>query len=124
MTITPADLPAEFAAVADDIAQMWIDVAEATIDRAKWSCARVNPDTGVKMLAAHLIKLDANSGTPAPSGTITSKSIGGVSVSKAVSSAASGPHGLTEYGQAYDGLKHRVDSDRRRHLPPPPQPAC
>ena len=56
-------------------------------------------------------------------GTVTAKSIGGVSVSLAVSASASGPNGSTAYGRAFDALMDRVARTRRKHLPPAPQPA-
>ena len=124
MTITLADLPAEFAAVDETLADMWIAVAVATIETRRWACAGVDPDTGVKLLASHLIKSDPDSGLPAPAGLTTSKTIGGVSVTTEVGSAVKGPHGSTPYGRAYDALLARVKLSRRTHLPPPPQPAC
>ena len=123
MACSIADLPAEFAGVDPDTAQLWLDAATAAIDSARWVCAGVDPCKGALMLASHYLKSEGLGTGGAAVGTVTAKSIGGVSVSLAVSASASGPHGSTSYGRAYDLLAARVDKARRRHLPPAPQPA-
>ena len=123
--VFPDDFNPEFAAVDPAVAAYWIKAATGAIDVKKWTCAGVDYCEGIQLKASHLMK-EAGLGTgPAvPAGAIVSESRGGKSVSRATSSAATGPHGSTVYGQALDNLLARVNGTRRRHMPPAPQPAC
>jgi hypothetical protein len=125
VTVTPADLPAEFAGVDPDIAQEWIDIAEGVVDRGAWACAGVLADKGVRMLASHYLKhIGEGTNAQISVGVLTAQAVGRVSVSKATPGAATGPNGSTTYGQAFDALQKTVNASPRRHLPPPPSPRC
>jgi hypothetical protein len=122
MAVVPGDLPPPLDVRTD--AQFWIDMAETEIDRQKWTCAGVDADQGVIALASHYLTSTPDGGGAIVGGVVTNESRGGVSVAVKTGSAADGTHGSTAYGQAYDRMLERVNSKRRRYLPPPPQPAA
>jgi len=121
MAVVPADLPPPLDVRPD--AQFWINMATSEVNAAKWLCAGVDPDTGILALASHhLSTLPSTGGGAIVGGLVTNEARGGVSIAVKHGAAADGPHGSTAYGQAFDGMLKRVNSTRRRHMPPRPQP--
>lgn len=107
--ITPADLPAEFAAVPDAVAKFWIAAAVAQVETRRWVLAGADPVFGVTLLASHLLKaagLGSDPGSGAP--VIASESIGGVSVSMQNGTEANGSHASSTYGRTFDDILSRV----------------
>lgn len=127
MAVVPADirtLAPEFAALADGDIQPWIDMAERRTNRPAWG---VKADDGITFLTLHWLSIRAQAesagsgggGAGMIQGPITSETVGPLSRSYAVVSAASsgapyteGWYTLSSWGLAYAELRRTVFADR------------
>jgi hypothetical protein len=110
MTMTPTTLKAklpEFASVADDTVQQWLDVASQRLNADRWG---TKYDNGHMLLTAHIMVrmgvLSNNQASKQPTGAMSSYSIGPVSKSFAVSTTTDDDDlHLTAYGLQYKALR-------------------
>jgi hypothetical protein len=116
-TITQYDLGPSFADVEADVADLAIVDATSmvlgpsdsqTATSLRWTACGLDPCLAIKLLARHTLAIDPNSGATATPNH-TSESIGGVSVSYAGASSATGTYSSTSFGQAYQDLRTRFD---------------
>lgn len=116
MTVTIADLPAEFADTDSAISQFWLDTATEEVNVAWWTKCGVDPDRGIILLTAHYLK-DAGEGASGDTGEgeVKSERVGEVTTAFGTSTSSTlvdGDHASTAYGRAFDKLLARVERCR------------
>lgn len=113
-SITPTEFKArfpEFATIADARIQIFIDDSELEMSESYWGDLFAR---GQSYLTAHLLALGEQSATGASGGTagpVTSKSVGGVSVSfggPTITDSTEGYWLTTSYGQEYWRLLQQI----------------
>lgn len=98
---TAEDLPPEFADVDSDVAAYWLEIAAQSVSIAVHG--QVASDRQA-MLAAHYLAL-MGYGASGSAAVVTSRHVGDVSETYAVSSALASPFSSTKYGQIYLALR-------------------
>jgi hypothetical protein len=108
--ISTCDLRASFPALSDvakypdELCDMYLELAHVALDEKRWGQFY---EIGQKLWAAHYITLDAQDerrGAGSIGGVVSSKSLGGVSISYDASSTLAkdaGDFNLTSYGRRY-----------------------